>query len=395
MSTRQEALELQQDLVQAQKFQFMAMMDLNSEFKKVSGTFESLSNEVKAIVSVFDVLRNGFVNLSGQLKMIGDALTVAFDLNPAGRDKMESNYQDLQQILGDNITELFDNLSIVPDQPLNAKSNQLTSTPFDDLKSKMAEWTKGFTGIGGDIKSGFSLIGTGVKDIIQGKSTATLGKAEVGGGLKMIGGGAKNAMMPLVQGFSKLFPQAAALALVMEPMTAFIGGLLEPFSMITDMFGAFGEILGTAFLPMLQTSIMPLLQAFLPIFVSLAQVLAPVIQLLFSFSGIGILIQILTPLMPIINTLAGLFAQVMTAIAPLLTLFSTIIGLGIDLLLTLLGNLFSGLGISLTDITNGITNFANAIQGFVDKITGWIDNLKAQAPEDWAISKSKEEGGWW
>ena len=197
-----------------------------------------------------------------------------------------------------------------------------------------------------------------IQQVDLGKPMAQVGK--LGQGLVQAGKFAA----PLASSFGAMFPQMAAMALVMEPIVAFIGGLLEPFSMITDMFGAFGEILGQAFLPILQDAIMPLLQAFMPIFVSLAQVLAPIIQLLFSFSGIGILIQIITPLMPILQLLFSALGQIMTALNPLFEVFSSIISLGIGAVLNWIVGLFG-------DLTGAADGFANAIKSLGD----WIEKV--------------------
>ena len=212
--------------------------------------------------------------------------------------------------------------------------------------------------------------------------------------MKKMGAMAKKPLGAMQKQFAALGPQAMLAAVALAPMQELLTNLLEPLEPITDIFGAFGSLLSQMFLPVMQI-ITPFLTALLPIMDAIGQALGPIVELIFQFSSIGIWIAILTPLIPLISTLASLFAQVMTAVAPLLTLFSTLVSLGIDLLLNLLTSLFGGLGISLTDITAGITNFAAAISDFVNKIFGWIENLKGQAPEDWAISKSKEEGGWW
>ena len=216
----------------------------------------------------------------------------------------------------------------------------------------------------------------------------------IGDTFKKMGAIAKKPIGAMISQFAALGPQAMLAAVALAPVQELLTNLLEPLEPITDIFGAFGSLLSQMFLPVMQI-ITPFLVSLLPIMDAIGQALGPIVQLSFQFGLIGMLIPILTPLIPLIITLTNVFGQIMTAITPLLTLFSAIIGLGMDLLLTLLTSLFSGLGISLTDITAGITNFAAAISDFVNKIFGWIENLKGQAPEDWAISKSKEEGGWW
>lgn len=212
--------------------------------------------------------------------------------------------------------------------------------------------------------------------------------------MKKMGDVAKKPLGAMASQFASLGPQAMLAAVALAPMQELLTNLLEPLEPITDIFGAFGSLLSQMFLPVMQM-ISPFLVQLLPIMSAIGVALGPIVELIFQFSSIGIWIAILTPLIPLITTLASLFAQIMTAVAPLLTLFSSIVSLGIDLILNLLTSLFSGLGISLTDITTGITTFANAISDFVNKIFGWIEKLKTQAPEDWAIAKTKEEGGWW
>ena len=66
-------------------------------------------------------------------------------------------------------------------------------------------------------------------------------------------------------------------ALVMQPMQQFMSGFLEPFGMIGEMFGAYGEILGTMFYPILE-DVMSLLSAGLPYAMQLAEWLGPMLK---------------------------------------------------------------------------------------------------------------------
>ena len=82
----------------------------------------------------------------------------------------------------------------------------------------------------------------------QGKSslwdlTKNLGKSSVKKSISAFGG--------VVKGMPGAVGAMAASALIMQPFMAMVGGFLEPFSMFTDTFGAFGTILGTAFYPIL------------------------------------------------------------------------------------------------------------------------------------------------
>lgn len=269
-----------------------------------------------------------------------------------------------------------------------------TSMPTSNLPKPTGEkYQEQFMALFSDLKGGLGNVFGSLGKMIVGGTKSVLGSAAPGSGLaseglKELGGGIKgffkntfgamgkqgaSAVAPLSTAFGKMFPQMAAMALVMEPIMAFIKGLLEPFSMITDMFGAFGEILGTALLPLMTTTIMPLLISMLPIFTSIAQVLGPVLQSLFSLTGLGVLVQLLTPLIGLITPLVTIIGQFVAALQPLFNVFTNIISLGFTAIFEGIGRLFSSLGVNMESVTNGIQKFAEVIGTVAELIMGVVD----------------------
>lgn len=198
--------------------------------------------------------------------------------------------------------------------------------------------------------------------------------------------------------FAALGPQAMLASIALQPIQELLTAMLEPLEPLSDMFSQFGTLLGQMFIPVMQT-IMPFLQSMMPLFDAVGQALGPIIQLLFQFSGVGMIIQIIQPFIPLITMLAQLFAQVMNALAPLLTIISNLINLMISTALSsimiAISDALKGLGVNLGSITQGIANFANAIKNLVDKIMGFINTISGQSIKDWKLFNSKENGGWW
>jgi len=65
--------------------------------------------------------------------------------------------------------------------------------------------------------------------------------------------------------FGGQFKTMGKMALVMAPMQALIGGILEPFEPLTEIFGMFGEMIGIGLLPIVQ-ALIPALMSFVPLF---------------------------------------------------------------------------------------------------------------------------------
>lgn len=291
--------------------------------------------------------------------------------------------------------------------PTIMPTSNLPKPKIEDYQSQLGDL---FT----SLKGGLGGVMSGVGNVLIGGIKGGFGLATPGAGMstegfKQLGGGLmsifKNtfglmksqgmaAVNPLTAAFGKMFPQMAAMALVMEPIMAFIGGLLEPFSMITDMFGAFGEILGTALIPVLTTTIMPLLISMLPIFTSIAQVLGPVLQSLFSLTGLGVLVQLLTPLIGLITPLVTIIGQFVNALQPLFNVFTNIISLGFTAIFERIGNLFSGLGINMESVTNGIQKFAEIVGTLAELLMGVVDLIAGRITAAEFKKLGFSETGW-
>jgi phage-related protein len=352
------SVTLQLQMVNAINQQSALFTQMNTIMETLVGGFNQLTQAIKANTEV--ILKNAVGSSSG----LADVLSKVMGIIPA-RQAVGLKTAFPSDITGAKLGAVDDLLELM------FKNLQTVTASIAPLASPSGGGNVGRRPLG--VTDEFDTAKANLKDSFQYIANASSPLATIGRTFQSIKPVANNVFGGMKGAFATMAPQMMMLALVMEPVMALIGGLLEPFSMITDMFGAFGEILGTAFLPMLQNSIMPLLQAFLPIFTTLAQVLGPVIQLLFNFSGIGILIQVLTPLMPLITTLVTLFGQIMTALSPLILVISNIISLGIGAIFEAIGKAFGGLGINMEDITKGITKFAEIIGTVAELLMGVID----------------------
>ncbi len=138
-----------------------------------------------------------------------------------------------------------------------------------------------------------------------------LGLGQVGGMTSKLGAGPGKLLGGLMGGFKgatigmggammgglkMLGPQMLALSLVMKPIGALLNGFLEPLDMITDIFGAFGEILGILLLPIM-LELNKILLPLMPLLMSIVQALLPVIQILvFPLTLLAGIMQILVPI---------------------------------------------------------------------------------------------------
>jgi len=204
------------------------------------------------------------------------------------------------------------------------------------------------------VQSGFGG-GGGLLGAISGIGSAFStfrGNNPIKGGL---GKQAGNMAAPFMGALSTMGPQFAMMAIVMAPVQALLEGLFEPFEMITDIFGAYGSILGQMFLPILQ-AFQPILLSFLPILSAIAPLFGQLIMLVFQFmTPLGLLMPLITALMtyitPIITGISGFITDLM-------------VGLNALNPLQLLMNLFAGLGPLLNDAWNNVTGAWNNIGRF-------------------------------
>lgn len=127
-----------------------------------------------------------------------------------------------------------------------------------------------------------------------------LGKygAMMGGGIGGVAGGMGAA-------FSSLGPQMLALTLAIKPIMALIQGILEPFDIIIELFGAIGQIIGLLLIPIIMP-IAKMLIAMMPPIMAIVQMLIPLIDIIaLPLTLIAFLLQIAMPVITIIATALG------------------------------------------------------------------------------------------
>lgn len=85
-------------------------------------------------------------------------------------------------------------------------------------------------------------------------------------------------------------------ALVMAPIQKFMGGFMEPFGLIGDIFGDMGEVLGTMFYPAI-LPIVELLGKSIPYLMMAADFMGPLVRDFFMFlTPLGLVVNLLTQL---------------------------------------------------------------------------------------------------
>jgi hypothetical protein len=183
-------------------------------------------------------------------------------------------------------------------------------------------------------------------------------------------------------------PQMAMMALVMAPVSALLEGLFEPFEMITEIFGAYGQVLGQMFYPIL-LAIQPILLSFLPILQALAPMFGQLILVFFQFlTPIGLLLPILTAVMPFltigIQYLSGIIEQVaafLTNLKPLELIFYGLLGVFMDF-----PNVLSNIGNFFTVTIPGF--FTTMINNLVGLFTGIGTTIAEIITDLWTEIKS-------
>lgn len=260
-------------------------------------------------------------------------------------------------------------------------------TALTPLKSAEDAFSTFFSDIGTNVKS----IGSGIKEAfggIVGNLKGDLGGFDQakGGSQKAFGG-----LKGIAQSFGKLSPkifssmggmlasmgpQMAALAIVMKPVQALLEGLLEPFSILSDTFGQYGEILGQMFLPVILI-VNDMLIAFLPIISALAEVMGPLVQLFMMF---GTTMGIWMVLMPVIEPYIGLIANALSNFANILNgtlggALSFITGV-IEAWVSIFLGVFEWANEAINTIGELGTTIRNFFIDIKDGFVGWTDDVK-------------------
>jgi len=396
--------------------QLVPMTDALASINTIMASFPNdialAVGEVSSILTVFDI------SMGGQLQQVGSAILVAADstisaiqdaansiltslANPTAlnnptevpennaiwdnlknqntylNDQMKAGFQGLKDLFDINISHIFPN----PDQFSNIGDIGNTNLSLDYKRVPPSE-----NGWAGDKLQ--SLMGKGV---------GTLGKNMPSAMAGLGASGIAGSLGAAVAGIGAMVPQMIALAIVTQPIQAFLQGVMEPFSMLSEIFGAFGEVLGVMFIPILNM-IMPILLPFIPIFMDLAKILAPLIVLYLQFcTPLGYmlpLLQLLTPVLSlVVGVLGGVGETISTVLTPALNTAYAFVGFLGNSLVALFG-VFTNSGDVIANLTNLWTGFVNNVQnlfmGIGDSIAGLWNNLGTRL-----TGGGLDGSGWW
>jgi hypothetical protein len=211
------------------------------------------------------------------------------------------------------------------------------TSDMDKLKTVFGGGKGLFQGIGQGLLAGVT---HGVQRFSGGSNlklaTGTGAYAGAGGMLGGIGGlgrGIASSMSPMVNQFKAMGPQMLAMSIILAPIQAFLEGILTPLEPLSELAGAFGEILGTALVPLVNM-LMTFLTPFIPILTGIANLIAPLLPILF---------MILTP-----------FGQVVALFKIMEAFMPPDVGAWFANLPTVIGDALSGAGSWITDQLKGL-----------------------------------------
>jgi hypothetical protein len=186
-----------------------------------------------------------------------------------------------------------------------------------------------------------------------------------------------NAMGDAIKNVGSMGPQMAAIAIVTAPLQAALEGFLEPLQPLTDIFGAFGEVLGTMLLPVVNM-LVPILTPLIPTFQSLANTLAPFVTLIAStmLIPLGLLSNLLQMAKPYLDGLTASMKPFTDLIQQFTTAISTegFLGALTDMGSKILDCIWGGISAGLSWLGNMISNWwQNLTNGGLDqnKSTWW------------------------
>lgn len=184
---------------------------------------------------------------------------------------------------------------------------------------------------------------------------------------------AKNMGKVMGGAIGSVAPQMMAMKIALEPMNALINGILAPLEPLTEIFGAFGQIIGTALMPIMQ-EIIPILLSFMPILQAIIPPIGQFLLALFKFSDIGLIIAIITPLMPLLQQLANLFGALMTAVMPIAALLSNLVGLFAQWLVPIIGVLVVAIQPAI-EWLNNLATAGNMLTDSLKTIYDWFNSI--------------------
>jgi len=307
---------------------------------ELSDTIELQNIATLQLITSLQSLSIGLTTITSNFKIVVDTMTRGF------LDVLEGSTH-LRNSLS-NITANFDQLDRATDT-LGKGTSGGTSGGASGTGNLFGGTLlgKGFEGF--DMKElfteGFDLGGAG----------SGIGKRAQG--LKSVAGGALGGLgKSFGAGLSMMGPQMLALSLIMKPIGALLNGIFAPLEMITDIFGAVGDILGLLLVPIMK-EVGDVLLPILPILVDVVKILIPVISLL---------------MIPM--SLLGETMQLLSA--------------GIQVLTGGLAGLMDGFGSQVTGFVDGLADNTIALIGNTDQL---FQGVSAQEAANAQISLDSNE----
>lgn len=162
-------------------------------------------------------------------------------------------------------------------------------------------------------------------------------------------------------------PQMMMMMFVMKPIMDLLQGVLSAFEPLLELFGVFGEIIGTAFTPLINQLMVMILPA-IPFMVDLMQKLGPIIQLLWNFlTPLGLLIQFFSNFDLIIREFQKAFTEVGKAFVEVGKAFTD----AGSFIMGILDAIGKGFSVVFGAIGDAFNNFVNWIKGIINTLLGW------------------------
>jgi len=314
---------------------------------------------------LINTIHNLNVGILGQARIMSN-LQLAF-----------SRLADIIQILHNSIVVLTTNLIKSPalgigksTQTSIAKELGQNISRVVDIKNQMM----GIKMINGEMTgTGGGMMQTrGIVDAIKNGVLATRGEikgSEIGSNkdpsVNMLKAG--KAMTGIGAQLGTQIPQMMMMMFVMKPIMDLLQGILSAFEPLLDLFGVFGEIIGTGFTPLVNQLMQMILPA-IPFMVELMQTLGPIIQLLWNFmTPIGLLIQLFTHWDLVVRGFQEMFNGVVVWFGE--------VGKGFAATGAWIMGIFDSIGKGFTVVFNAIggafENFVNWIKGIINFLLGW------------------------
>jgi len=155
------------------------------------------------------------------------------------------------------------------------------------------------------------------------------------------------------------------LVLAIEPLTALLEGILEPFELLIPVFEEWGMIIGSLLYPIMD-SIIPILVSLTPLLIGIVEVALPILEILPAIVAVLIpVIEFLVKLIVVFTTISSVAATAAKEIITVLlgiqeALFSVFFGFKS----AILDNLISFFRTLKEGVTAGFTNIVDAILVF-------------------------------